>query len=252
MPTPPQDPSQQAAALAPDAELARGSKCPGLNDAPLGPKFSLRTLLIVTAGSAAVALLLGYGYRAAEPESGLVFLLFWGAILSMLMLYLGLHAFRSWQRRQIVGPIRFTLTRVNGPRPSFVTILVGWGLCMLALLAAYAFTSELIRNKKGADQDALPAGMALGLLGSAGLHLLYRPFTQAKPIRLGDRGLIVGDRPMPWTNVSSAAWNVLDPSQLQISTWHERPYIVEVPIELHEPLEAFVAERTHFASSQKN
>lgn len=207
-------------------------------------RFPLSALLIAATVVAIIAAVMGPAYRAVRPDSRATFLAFWSALLLCGLGYLGLHWYRHLRRRHVAGTIRFRLRRANQPNSSFAAILIGWGLFTLTLFNAYVFTSEQIRIGGQATGDALGAGVMTGLLMIAALHLMYRPFARATPIRLGDRGLIVGDRPMPWTNVSTVSPHPLHHSQLLLATWHEKPYVVEVPAVLRERVEAFLAVRT--------
>ena len=207
-------------------------------------RFPLSGFLIAATVVAIIAAVMGPAYRAVRPGSRATFLAFWSTFLLCGLGYLALHWYRHLRRRHVAGTIRFRLQQANRPNSSFAVILFGWGLFTLTMLNAYAFTSELIRFGGRSTNDAIGAGVMNGLLAIAAVHLLYRPFARANPIRLGDRGLIVGDRPMPWTSVSTVSPNPLHHSQLLLATWHEKPYVAEVPTGLRERVEAFLATRT--------
>lgn len=219
--------------------------------APLEPslRFPLRTLLVATSGLAVLAAALGPAYRAARPDSRSTLLAFWFAILATLLAYLGIQWRRHVRRLALAGPIRFSLRRPDLPHSSFVAIVCASILFIFSISVAYgASMSGLSDNGPGAFGGAY-AGMINGFLLVSAIHFLYRPFAHSRPILLGEHGVVIRRRVLPWGSFRRAAWHHLLPNWLMLYG-SERGYAMESPPALKADIEAFVRAKTRFEKDE--
>ncbi|WP_428306974.1 hypothetical protein [Lacipirellula sp.] len=248
---------QQAAASAPDAAVAPGLKNRGLNDASPGSKFSLRTLLIVTAIGAVVAAAAGMAYRAAPEGSRATLLTCWLTIAAAHISYLAFQWRAHRRRLTLAGPIRFTLRRPDLRNDSNAALIIATfaflffaSLLILSLSMAVLFTLTLIDMQSG--PGVLPAicfGGIFGFMMVAATHFLYRPFAQARPILLGDHGVIVRRRVLRWESFKRASWHHLLPNWLMLYGSGKK-YAAAVPDAWKTEVETLVAARTRFEVDQ--
>ena len=179
----PLEPSHRTVAIAPDAANAPGLKNQGLNDAPLGPQFSLRTLLVATAIGAAVAAAAGIAYRAAPAGARATLLILWLTIAATFAGYLAFQWRAHVRRLALAGPIRFALQRPDlrsDSKAAFILATFAF-LCFASLLIfslsmTVLFTLHWINLRSG--PGALPTicfGGIFGFMMVAAIHFLYRP-----------------------------------------------------------------------------
>lgn len=220
-----------------------------------GMRFPLRAMLLVTSGAALLAAALGPAYRAAAPEARSTLLAFWLTLLGALAAYLWFQWRGHARRLAMVGPIRFRLQRPDLPNPSFATILCAWGLFLFSLLLAYTFTMELIGQRGGpgtseALRGALGVGGVIGFLMVAALHFMYRPFVHVRPMLLGEHGIVVRRRVLPWGTFRRASWHHLLPNWLMLYG-SERAYAAAAPEAIKNDVEAFVRTKTRFEKDER-
>ncbi|BBO36116.1 hypothetical protein [Lacipirellula parvula] len=257
MPTSPQELSEHATAFLSDAGIAPGLKNRGLNNVSLGPKFSLRTLLLVTALGAAVAAAAGIAYRAAPAGSRATLLTCWLTIAAVHVSYLAFQWRAHTRRLTLAGPIRFTLQRPDLRNDSNAAIILAAfvfvcfaSLLVLSLSMAVLFTLHSIDMRSG--PGVVPTtcfGVIVGFMMVAAIHFLYRPFAHARPILLGDQGVIVRRRVLRWQTFKRASWHHLLPNWLMLYG-SGRKYAAAVPDALKTEVEALVAARTRFEVDQ--
>lgn len=234
-----------------DAELqACESTAASASPGP-GLRFPLRALLVATSSLAILAAVLGPVYRAARPDSRSTLLAFWFAILATLLGYLGTQWRRHVRRLALAGPIRFRLRRPDLPHSSFIAIVCAWVLFAFSIAVAYGSSvSGLSDNGPGAFGGAY-AGMINGFLLVAAIHFLYRPFAHSRPILLGELGIVVRRRVLPWGSFKRASWHHLLPNWLMLYG-SERAYAAAAPEAIKSDVEAFVRTKTRFEKDERN
>jgi hypothetical protein len=234
-----------------DAELQAIEKFDALTLRQPGMRFPLRALLLVTSGAALLAAVLGPAYRAAAPEARSTLLAFWLTLLGALAAYLWFQWRGHARRLAMVGPIRFQLQRPDLPNPSFVTIICDWGLLLFSLLAIYAFTIELIHDRSFSQiAGGCWAGGIISFLMISALHFIYRPFVHVRPMLLGEHGIVVRRRVLPWGSFKRASWHHLLPNWLMLYG-SERAYAAAAPEALKNDVEAFVRTKTRFEKDER-
>lgn len=215
-----------------------------------GMRFPLRAMLLVTSGAALLAAVLGPVYRAARPDSRSTLLAFWLAIIATTLAYLGIQWRRHVRRMALAGPVRFTLRRPDLPHSSFFAIICASALFIFSISVAYgASVSGLSDSGPGAFGGAY-AGMINGFLLISAIHFLYRPFAHSRPIFLGEHGIIVRRRVLPWESFRRASWHHLLPNWLMLYG-SERGYAMESPPALKADVEAFVRTKTRFEKDER-
>jgi hypothetical protein len=151
----------------------------------------------------------------------------------------------------MVGPIRFALQRPDLPNPSFATIICAWGLLLFSLLAIYTFMMEVIRQRSSAEiVGALWAGGIIGFWMVSALHFIYRPFVHVRPMLLGEHGIVVRRRVLPWASFKRASWHHLLPNWLMLYG-SERAYAAAAPEGIKNDVEAFVRTKTPFEVDER-
>lgn len=218
-----------------------------------GMRFPLRAMLLVTSGAALLAAALGPAYRMAAPESRSMLLAFWLTLLAMLTAYLWFQWRGHTRRLAMAGPIRFALRRPDLPNASFVTIIFAWGLLLFSLAGIYAYTMEVIHQRSSSENLAIVginAGAFIGFLLVAAVHFIYRPFVHVRPVLLGEHGIIVRRRVLPWGSFKRASWHHLLPNWLMLYG-SERAYAMESPPALKADVEAFVRTKTRFEKDER-
>jgi hypothetical protein len=234
-----------------DAELQAIEKFDALTLRQPGMRFPLRALLLVTSGAALLAAVLGPAYRAAAPEARSTLLAFWLTLLGALAAYLWFQWRGHARRLAMVGPIRFQLQRPDLPNPSFVTIICAWGLLLFSLLAIYAFTIELIHDRSFSQiAGGCWAGGIISFLMISALHFIYRPFVHVRPMLLGEHGIVVRRRVLPWGSFKRASWHHLLPNWLMLYG-SERAYAAATPEAIRNDVEAFVRMKTRFEKDER-
>jgi hypothetical protein len=234
-----------------DAELQAIEKFDALTLRQPGMRFPLRALLLVTSGAALLAAVLGPAYRAAAPEARSTLLAFWLTLLGALAAYLWFQWRGHARRLAMVGPIRFQLQRPDLPNPSFVTIICAWGLLLFSLLAIYAFTIELIHDRSFSQiAGGCWAGGIISFLMISALHFIYRPFVHVRPMLLGEHGIVVRRRVLPWGSFKRASWHHLLPNWLMLYG-SERAYAAAAPEAIKNDVEAFVRTKTRFEKDER-
>jgi len=223
-----------------------------------GIRFPLRAMLLVTSVAALLAAAVGPAYRAAAPESRLALVAFWLMLLGVLAGNLW-YQWRGHARRlATAGPIRFTLQRPDLRRYSLienigaaVTFLASLLVLLSSLAMACVVTLELVRSGGEAGVFGLmyAAGM-IGLWMNAAMYFLYRPIAHMRPILLGERGIVVRRRVLPWESFKRASWHHLLPNWLMLYG-SERTYAMESPPALKADVEAFVRTKTRFEKDER-
>jgi multisubunit Na+/H+ antiporter MnhB subunit len=223
-----------------------------------GVRFRLRAMLLLTTASALLAAALGPAYRTAPPEARPGLLGFWGAILSVFAGYLLLQWRGQCRRLSRAGPICFSLQRPDcedsSPLRIFLTccqLIFGVGVLGLAGLSAVGFTSAATRSADG--MRMLPAAILGGMMGflmTAAIHFLRQPFLDPRPMLLGERGVIVRRRVLPWERFKRASWNHLLPNWLMLYG-SGRTYAAAVPEAMRADVEAFVQTKTRFEKDER-
>jgi hypothetical protein len=215
-----------------------------------GMRFPLRAMLLVTSGAALLAAVLGPAYRAARPDSRSTLLAFWFAILATLLAYLGTQWRRHVRRLALAGPVRFALRRPDLPHSSFIAIVCAAVLFVFSISLAYgASVSTLSDNGPGPFGGAY-AGAINGFLLIAAIHFLYRPFAYSRPILLGEDGVVVRRRVLPWGNFKRASWHHLLPNWLMLYG-SERAYAAAAAESIKSDVEAFVRTKTRFEKDER-
>jgi hypothetical protein len=218
-----------------------------------GMRFPLRAMLLVTSGAALLAAALGPAYRMAAPESRSTLLAFWLTLVAVLAAYLWFQWRGHVRRLAMVGPVRYALQRPDLPNASFLTIIFAWGLLLLSLLAVYAFTMEVISRRSSSENLnflGINAGGYIGFLLVAALHFIYRPFVHVRPVLLGEHGIVVRRRVLPWASFKRASWHHLLPNWLMLYG-SERTYAAATPDAIKSDVEAFVRTKTRFEKDER-
>ncbi len=223
-----------------------------------GMRFPLRALLVVTSGAALLAAALGTVYRMAAPDSRLTLLAFWLMLLAVLAGNLW-YQWRGHARRLAkAGPIRFTLQRPDLRKYSLIesigasaTFLASLLVLLLSLMMASLFTLELAR--RGGEAGVFGAMYVAGMIGfwmNAAMYFLYRPFAHMRPILLGDQGVVVRRRVLPWESFKRASWHHLLPNWLMLYG-SERTYAAATPDAIKAEVDAFVRTKTRFEKDER-
>lgn len=234
-----------------DAELHAFEPTAASSPPEPGIRFPLRAMLLVTSGAALLAAVLGPAYRAATPESRATLLAFWLTLFAVLAAYLWFQWRGHVRRLAMVGPIRFALQRPDLPNASFVTIICAWGLLLFSILAIYTFTIQVIRRLNPSESIVgMSAGIYFGFLLASALHFVYRPFVHVRPVLLGERGIIVRRRVLPWDSFKRASFHHLLPNWLMLYGC-ERTYSAVVPDARKADVEAFVRTKMRFEKDER-
>jgi len=223
-----------------------------------GLRFPLRAMLVVTSGAALLAAALGPAYRMATPESRSTLLAFWLMLLAVLVGNFW-YQWRGHARRLAkAGPIRFTLQRPDLRRYSLIesvgaaaTFLASLMVLLCSLMMACVFTLEVARSAGGTGVfGAMYAAGMIGFWMSAAMYFLYRPFAHMRPILLGEQGVVVRRRVLPWGSFKRASWHHLLPNWLMLYG-SERGYAVAAPDAIKSDIEAFVRTKTRFEKDER-
>jgi hypothetical protein len=215
-----------------------------------GMRFRLRALLIVTSGAAILAAALGPAYRAARPDSRSTLVAFWLAVLATLLAYLWFQWRGHVRRLALAGPIRFTLRRPDLPHSSRLAIILAWMLFVISASMGYAVSVNTMSSNGPSLMVGSYSGLIIGFLMVSAIHFLYRPFAHARPIQLGEHGIIVRRRVLPWGGFKRASWHHLLPNWLMLYG-SERSYAAEAPAALKEDVEAFVRTKMRFERDER-
>ncbi|MBA4107750.1 MAG: hypothetical protein C0485_18610 [Pirellula sp.] len=241
-----------------DAELQVFEPTDAASPTTPGMRFPLRAMLLVTSGAALLAAGLGPAYRAAAPESRATLLAFWLTLLAVLFGNLWFQWWGHAQRLARAGPIRFTLQRPDLRNYSliesvvaFATFLVSLLILLSSLVMACVFTLELVRRAGGPGIfGAMYAAGVIGFLMDAAIYFLYRPFAHMRPILLGEQGVVVRRRVLPWASFKRASWHHLLPNWLMLYG-SERAYAAAAPEAIKSDIEAFVRTKTRFEKDER-
>lgn len=223
-----------------------------------GMRFPLRAMLLVTSGAALLAAALGPAYRAAAPGSRSTLLAFWLMLLAVLAGNL-LYQWRGHARRLAkAGPIRFTLQRPDLRKYSLIesigalaTFLASLLILLFSVMMGCVFTLEVARHDGGTGVfGAMYAAGMIGFWMNAAMYFLYRPFAHMRPILLGEQGVIVRRRVLPWGTFRRASWHHLLPNWLMLYG-SERAYAAAAPEAIRNDVEAFVRTKTRFEVDER-
>jgi hypothetical protein len=151
----------------------------------------------------------------------------------------------------MAGQIRFTLRRPDLPHSSFAPTVFAAVLFLYALGTAYGVSLSTWSDQGGPGLFAgAYAGIIIGFLLVSAIHFLYRPFAHARPILLGEYGVVVRRRVLPWGSFKRASWHHLLPNWLMLYG-SERGYAVAAPDAIKSDIEAFVRTKTRFEKDER-
>ena len=221
-----------------------------------GMRFPLRSMLLLTTGLALLAATIGPLYRGAQPEARSSVLVFWVGILAALTLF-GLIEWRQSIRRQtVVGQLRFQLRRVNRPGRSIIGILCAWVMLFYCIFMAYGATHTFGRfqlaNGRATGQFLVVffSGAFIGTYIVAAIDFVTRPWTYSGRIELGESGVMIDRRAVPWSDFRFVEWHDDYPNRL-VLLQKERTYLAAVPSALQDEVEALIHSKTTFDMEKK-
>lgn len=209
-------------------------------------RFSMRTMLAITAIAAVVAAVAAAFWKRQTPEAQWDLLAFWGALL----VGVGPVAWYSWREvsrhRLDAGPILFTLQSksrfrlVNLINRSQFVRLSGFALPFLSFIVLH---SQTISNK-GVRFSSMPMAALLGLMTSlmAGIPL---QFMLRQQISLGANGILWGAGIVPWKHIRHAEWLRDRPHMMKLRRRDGDVYL-DVPEGVRDGVEALVRSKTEF------
>ena len=222
-------------------------------DPPTGMRFPLRSLLLASSGVALAAALLGPAYRAARPDARPMLLAFWCSVAATLLGYLWFQWRGHVRRLMAAGPIRFSLQRYEPFQSwwmTYASVPLGGVLLTIGVAACWLFTREATRSDEGSILFGAMIGLYLGFLLTAAMHFIYRPRTFLAPMLLGEEGVVVRRRALPWSRFKRASWHHLEPHRLMLYA-SERAYSAEASAGLKEEVEALVRTKTQFEKDER-
>lgn len=222
-----------------------------------GMRFPLRSMLILTTGIALLAATIGPFYRQARPEARMPVLALWVGIITVVALFGWFEWWSSNRRKVAAGPLQFVLREVNLPRRSIIGILCAWGMLLYSVFGAYAATHMFSRSNFGGGSGGmflpvLVPGVFIGALVVAAIDYVSRPWTYTGLVELGELGVIVDRRALPWSRFLHASWHEEYPNRLILRTGKRTYLEVAVPGAIRSEVEAFVGARISFGDDAEN
>jgi hypothetical protein len=219
-------------------------------------RFPLRSMLLVTTGLALLAATIGPLYRGAHPEARLYVFAFWIGILAILILFGLLEWRQSIRRKRLVGQLRFQLRRINRPCRSIIGIFFAWGMLLYSVFGAYGMTHSVgmfhLANGPSAGQllAVCISGVFIGALIVAAIDFVTRPWTYSGRIELGESGVMIDRRAVPWSDFRYVEWHDDYPNRL-VLLQKEWTYLTAVPSALQDEVEALIRSKTTFDLKKK-
>lgn len=222
-----------------------------------GMRFPLRSMLLLTTGLALLAATIGPFYRGAHPEARSSVLVFWVGILTALALFGLFEWHKSIRRKTLVGRRRFQLRRVNRPSRSIIGILCAWVMLLYCVFMAYGATHTFSRFQRadgpgvGQFVTVFVSGAFIGVYIVGAIDFVTRPWTYSGRVELGESGVMIDRRALPWSHFRYASWHDDYPNRLvlQHQKWN---CLAAVPSSMKEEVEAFVRTKVIFDVDERN
>lgn len=220
---------------------------------PPGMRFPLRAMLVLTTGIALLAATIGPFYRQARPEARMPVLALWVGIISVVALFGWFEWSRAIRRNVAAGPLHFVLREVNLPRRSILGIFCAWGILLYSIFGAYATTHMFSTSTFGGGSGGmffpvLISGVFVGALVVAAIDYVSRPWAYTGLVELGELGVIVDRRALPWSRFLHASWHEEYPNRLILQTGKWTYLEVAVPSAIRSEVQAFVGARINFGT----
>jgi hypothetical protein len=236
-----------------DDEATRRQATPSGQEGRPGMQFPLRTLLLASSGVAVAAAILGPAYRAARPEARPMLLAFWSSLAAITLGYLWFQWRGHVRRLTAAGPIRFSLPRYDHFQSwwlTYASVPLGGVLLTITLAMCWVFMRQAMRRNEGSIPSGAMIGAYLGFLLASAIHFIYRPRVFLRPILLGEEGIVVRRRVLPWSRFKRASWHHLEPHRLTLYA-SDRGYSVEASPTQKEEIEALVRMKTEFEKDER-